>query len=108
MIIMVVCCIGCAVLFVGIGCWAERSKKPVHFWSGTSVEPDKVRDIRGYNHACAVMWWVYSIPYWLAGIASLLPPLEIISALLLVAASVPGSFVLIWWYLRIEKRYICK
>ena len=80
------------------------------FWSGTTVDPEKVWDLKGYNHANAVMWKCYSIPYWLAFVLSCLGFLGEIyvmaAAVLLGAACVPGLVFLIWRYRVIEKKYI--
>ena len=109
MIIMAVCCFGCALLFFGIGIWAEKSTKPVHFWSGTRIDPQKVSDISAYNHACAVMWKLYSVPYWFCGVLACLdgihPICMILSTVLLFAACIPGVFWLVWRYSKIEKQY---
>ena len=111
-LIMAFCCFGCAILFVGIGIWAWHSGKPINFWSGTKVDPEKVSDTPGYNRANAVMWIIYSIPYWIAGIFSCLEPYDqrmmIISAVVLGIACVPGVFFLIFAYHRIEKKYIIR
>ena len=105
-----ICCFGCAVIFYGIGIWADKAKKPVHFWAGTKVDPLKVTDISGYNRANAVMWKVYSIPYWLAGLIGCFGYLGDIFALiataLLVLACFPGIFLLVRRYRKIEKQYM--
>ena len=109
-IIMAVCCFGSALLFFGIGIWAKRSEKPVHFWSGTTIDPKTVRDIPSYNRANALIWKVYSVPYWIAGIFSCLEPMNhvfmILAAVLLGIACIPGAFFLVFAYRRIEKTYI--
>ena len=111
-IIMALCCFGCGLTFWGIGYFAEKAKKPVNFWSGTSVPAEKVSDVQGYNHANAVMWKVYSKPYHLAGIFGCLgfmgDAYTIVSAILLSLACFPGAFFLIRQYRRIEKQYITK
>ena len=112
MIVMAVCCFGCAVLFFGIGVWAEKSKKPVHFWAGSRIDPEKVSDIPGYNHACTVMWKVYSIPYWCCGVLACLGGIDrmfmVASTVLLFLACIPGVILLARQYTRIEKKYIVK
>ena len=112
MVIMAFCCFGCALLFFGIGIWADKSEKPVHFWSGTKIDPEKVTDIPGYNHACSVMWKWYSIPYWMSGIFSCLDFMGrgfmVTAAVLLFAACIPGLFFLVRQYRRIEKTYILR
>ena len=55
----------CTILIVGIGIWSWNSKKPAGFYAG--VEPPKVKDVKGYNHAVAVMWFVYAILFELLG-----------------------------------------
>ena len=111
-VIWAVCLFGCAVTFFGIGIWAERSKKPVHFWAGTKVDPQKVRDVQGYNHANAVLWKWYSVPYFFSGILGCLTWISDTymkaGAVILGLACVPGMFILIWRYLRIEKEYILR
>ena len=109
-IIMAICCFGCALTFVGIGIWAERAEKPVHFWAGTNIDPNKVTDIPGYNHANAVMWKVYSIPYWLAGLIGCFGFLgdifAIVAAVLLFVACFPGIFLLVRRYRKIEEQFM--
>ena len=111
-IIMSLCCFGSALTFVGIAVWAKKSKKPINFWSGISVPADKVTDVSAYNHANAVMWSVYSVPFWLAGLVGSFGVLgdiyTIVAAILLSVACFPGAFLLIWAYRKIEKRYVSK
>ncbi len=54
------------VILAGIGIWARRSKKAVSFFAG--VEAPKVRDIRKYNRAVAVLWFVYAALFELLGL----------------------------------------
>ncbi len=109
-IIMALCSGLCALTFLVIGLHAERADKPVNFWSGTSVDPKRVKDILGYNHANAVMWKLYSIPYWLATALGILglwgQGFVIASAIVLSLACIPGLFWLIRHYKTIEKRYL--
>ena len=109
-VIMAVCCFGCALLFFGIGVWADRSSKPANFWAGTKIDPEKVTDLHGYNHAYAVMWKQYSIPYWLSGILGCLDFIShgftVAAEILLFAACFPGLFLLIRRYRSIEKAFI--
>ncbi|MCR5604288.1 MAG: hypothetical protein K6G27_11395 [Lachnospiraceae bacterium] len=46
-----------AVIF-GIGIWSYRSKEPVGFFTG--VKPPEVKDTKKYNHAVAILWFVYA------------------------------------------------
>ena len=92
-----------AALIVGIGIWSWRSKKAVGFYSG--VEPPKVRDIRRYNHAVAVLWFVYAALFELLGLPFLLQkkgkPLFLISILGVVLITI----LLMAAYNRILSRY---
>lgn len=103
---------GCALLFYGIGVWAERMEKPMHFWSGSTINPEWVRDIPQYNLENAVMWKVYSIPYFLCCIFNFLglhyEVFTYISIFLLIAACFPGLIFLVRHYMKIEKKYIVK
>ena len=103
---------GCALLFSGIGIGAERMEKPMHFWSGSTIKPELVRDIPQYNHENAVMWKVYSIPYFLCCIFNILglyyEVFTYISIFLLIAACFPGLIFLVRHYMKIEKKYIVK
>ena len=109
-IIMALCCLLCAMTFTGIGTYAQKAQKPVGFWSGTTVPPEKVRDVPGYNRANAVMWKLYSLPFWSAAVLGLLgiwgEAYTMASAILLSLACVPGLFFLIWRYRAIEKQYM--
>ena len=109
-IIMALCCSLCAATFLGIGIFAEKAKKPVSFWSGTTVPPEKVQDLKGYNHANAVMWKLYSLLFWAAALLGLLGiwkmAYTVAAAILLSLACVPGMFFLIWRYRSIEKKYL--
>ena len=102
----------CAVLFYGIGWWAQRKQTPMGFWSGMELKPEWVRDIPAYNRECAVMWKVYSIPYFLCGILGLLGMFHtgftVAMVVLMVLATVPGLIPLIRHYKKIERKYISR
>ena len=109
-VVMAFCSFGCGVLFFCIGNFASGAKKPFGFWAGSTVPMEKVTDLHAYNHANAVMWKIYSIPYWLSGIFGLLgfwsEGFILASAVVMCAACFPGIFFLISHYRKIEKRYI--
>ncbi len=42
----------------GVGVWAWNAKKAAGFFAG--VEPPDVKDVRKYNRAVAVLWFVYA------------------------------------------------
>lgn len=109
MIVLLVCCWGCAALFWGIGRYALCRKEPMWFWAGSVVDPKTVTDIPAYNRANAIMWKLYSVPFWVAGgLAFFGKAGAVASAILIALACFPGLFILIRQYRRMEQRYIQK
>ena len=80
------------------------------FWSGIEVKSEWVKDVPGYNHECAVMWKLYSVPYFLCGILGFLgmfhTAFTIAMVILMVLASLVGIIPLIRQYKKIERKYI--
>ncbi len=110
-IILIICCWGSALLFLVLGIQAARLKKPMHFWSGATVDPDTISDIPAYNRANGRMWALYSVPFWISGVLGGLE-LVIHSVWLpigcVLVMGFAGTFG-IWWlvktYKSIEKKY---
>lgn len=98
-----VICWLCSSIFAGIAIWAFKSKDPIHFWSGSTVHPDEITDIPGYNRANGWMWSIYTIGMVVTGIVSLFN--IIISVILLVVICIPGTVILIFTYNHIYKKY---
>ena len=105
-IVMFVICTLCGGIFFSIGQWAQRSSKPMHFYSGTTVSPDEIRDIPAYNRENARMWKIYSLPYFGAAILGIRNPG--LSAVLIGVACLPGIIVLVSAYQRIYRKYAVK
>ena len=109
-VIMLLCCWGCAGIFLGIGLCGEKRRTPMHFWAGSKIDPHSVSNISAYNRENALMWKWYSIPYWIAGICPLLGRGEdwayMVSVGALFLATVPGLPILIKNYNRIARKYI--
>ncbi len=53
-------------LLLGIGIRAWMSDKAVGFYTGTN--PPEVTDVRRYNRAVAVLWFVYAVLFELTGL----------------------------------------
>ena len=51
-------------LFTGIGIYAWRRKKPMWFWSGSTVNETEISDVAAYNRANGIMWLVFSLILW--------------------------------------------
>ena len=94
---------GCAVLFLGLGVYAKRLEKPMWFWSGSKVDPDSITDVKAHNRENAIMWAVYSLWFWMSGIAWIWS--ELIAIILLLLGSTLGIGILVATYLKIEKKY---
>ncbi len=63
-ILWLIIMIPCSLLFTGIGMYALRTKKPMWFWSGSTVRAEELTDVKAYNRANALMWLGYSLIYW--------------------------------------------
>ena len=109
-IVLIFCGFGCGALFSWIGSWAESRKDPMHFWTGSVVDPKTITNIPAYNKANARMWRRYAAPYWLTGICGVISFLDarifiLVGCWLIGLASTVGIIWLIWAYKRIEKQY---
>jgi len=109
-IVLILCGFGCGGLFSWIGSWAESRKDPMHFWTGSVVDPKTITNIPAYNKANARMWRRYAAPYWLTGICGFISFLDarisiLVGCWLIGLASTVGIIWLIWAYKRIEKQY---
>ena len=109
-IIMVLCCWGCAALFVGIALHGRKKQSPMGFWAGIPVDSRSVQDIPAYNRENSNLWLIYSIPYWLSGGMSFFfgagDHVVIISVAILALACFPGILLLVRHYRRIERKYL--
>ena len=103
-IVIVFSCFLCGGTFLGIGIWAKKSKKPVHFYSGTTVDARTVSDIPAYNLENSKMWITYSIPFWVSCIVSFIHIGA--AAIIMSVACFPGFLWLIFRYKRICKKYL--
>lgn len=108
-IIMILCGFGCGALFWWIGAWSAGRKDPMHFWTGSTVDPKTISDIPAYNQANARMWKQYSIPYWISGVIGILVFLDVrllpLAVIFIGLACTVGILWLIRTYKRIEKQY---
>lgn len=103
-IIMIVCSLGCALVFLLMGIHMGKMDTPANFWSGTTVSAAAVSDIPAYNKAMKRMWCIYSIPFWLSGILYLISPG--ISVTILMLSSTVGIGWLLYEDHVIEKKYV--
>ena len=97
---------GCAILFFGLGVYAEKRESPMHFWAGTTVDASKITDVKAYNKENAKMWKIYSLWYFASGIIYFWN--EVISVIILVLSCTLGMGILVATFTKIEKKYKVK
>ena len=102
LVIMLPICI----LFTALGIYAWRRKKPMWFWSGSTVRESEISDVRAYNRANGIMWLAFSGVFW---IAALLGLFRMSAAGIVVGAGTLVAIpVLILVYGRIYNKYKVK
>ena len=108
-IIMALCGFGCGALFFGMGVWAARSGKPVHFWSGSKVDPKAITNVAAYNRENARMWKQFSVSFWMCGILAIASLWAQWCAaaytILIFVGSIGGGIWLVLRYQRIFRKY---
>ena len=67
-----VTCWLCSLIIGACAIWIAKRRKPIHFFTGTTVEPEEITDIPAHNRANALMWTVYAACFVVVGIISLL------------------------------------
>ena len=105
-IIWLVIMIPTSMLFTGIGIYAWRRKKPMWFYSGSTVKEDEIADIPGYNRANGIMWIVFSCVFWLSTVlgASNMS----MGGIILMAGTIIALPLLPFIYFKIYERYKVK
>lgn len=92
-----------AAVLLGIGIQAWRSQKAVGFFAG--VTAPKVRDVKKYNHAVAVLWFVYALLFELLGLPFLFLRKNAAGFLLCVLGTAVISIGLMVAYTRVLHRH---
>ena len=93
----------CSAVFTAIGVYAWHRKKPMWFWSGSTVEESEIADIPAYNCANGWMWIIFSLPLWLSALLGLWSDVAALS--LLTGSVVIGLPLLVAAYRRIYEKY---
>ena len=89
--------------FTVLGIYACRRKKPMWFWSGSTVSEEEISDIRAYNRANGIMWFAYSLVFWLCAVIGFFNPG--VAGPVLGVGCVGGIPLLVLVYTRIYKKY---
>lgn len=92
-----------SILFTGIGIYAWRRKKPMWFWSGSTVRESEVKDIPAYNRANGIMWITYSLIFWVSAFIGFLNPEA--AGVTLAVGCIGGIPLLIIAYKLIYQKY---
>ena len=102
-IIWFVTMIPCSALITEIGIFAWKRKKPMWFWSGTTVDESEISDVRAYNRANGIMWIAFSLIFWISTVIGYWN--MGIAGIILMAGCFAGLPVLILTYSWIYKKY---
>lgn len=102
-VIWLVIMIPCSALFTGIGIYAMRRKKPMWFWSGSTVREREISDVPAYNRANGIMWIAFSALFWLSTVLGIFRLGA--AGIVLMAACLLGTPALIFVYQKIYAKY---
>ena len=92
-----------ASLFTGLGIYAIRRKKPMWFWSGSTVSENEITDIPAYNRANGIMWIAFSGILWVSEVLGIFK--AALAGLLIGIGCIAGIPALVITYTRICKKY---
>ena len=108
-IVMALCGFGCGALFFGMGVYAGKLKKPMHFWSGSAVDPKTISNVPAYNRANGKMWKQFSVPFWMCGVLAIgslwADWCAVGYTILIFVGSIAGGVGLVLRYNKIRKKY---
>lgn len=99
LILMIPICL----IFSGLGIFAWKRKKPMWFWSGSTVSEREISDIPAYNRANGIMWLCYSSVFWISTVLGIFH-MDIAGAVM-AAGCLGGIPILIIAYKKIYARY---
>ncbi len=102
-IIWLVLMIPLAALFTGLGVYAWTRKKPMWFWSGSTVDERDITDVRAYNRANGIMWLCYSAVFWISTVVGVFRMGA--AGIVLAVGCLAGIPALIVAYRRIYSKY---
>ena len=102
-VVWLVIMIPVSALLTGIGIYAWRRKKPMWFWSGSTVRESEIADIPAYNRANGIMWIVFSLIFWIGTAAGCVR--MSMAGVIIIAGCVVGIPALPVTYTRIYKKY---
>ena len=92
-----------SLLFTGLGVYAWKRKKPMWFWSGSTVEESEIKDVPAYNRANGIMWLCFSVIFWVSTVFGCLKMKT--GGIILLAGCFLGVPLLPLIYGRIYRKY---
>ena len=92
-----------ALLFLGIGIFSRKSKKPAGFWANTKAP--EVNEVKKFNHAVSVIWFVFAILFELLGVPLLFVKQNSPVFLFLVVGAVFLIIGIMIAYTSVENKY---
>lgn len=93
----------CALIFAGIGISCRKSKEAAGFFTHTKAS--NVKDVKGYNNAVAILWFVAGSVFEIIGIPFLFLEQNSPFFVLMILAVVVGLIIMMVVYLKIEAKY---
>ena len=102
-IVMLCILVPLAAFFTGIGIFAWTRKKPMWFWSGSTVKDSEITDVPAYNRANGIMWICFSLIYWVAAVLGIFN-VKVVGVVIGVGTIV-GIVALIFVYKAIYNKY---
>lgn len=102
-VIWLITMIPVSLTFTILGIYACRRKKPMWFWSGSTVHEREISDIPAYNRANGIMWLAYSSVFWISTVLGLFQMAA--GAIVMTVGCLGGIPVLIFTYNRIYEKY---
>ena len=92
-----------SLLFTGLGIYACKRKKPMWFWSGSTVEESEITDVPAYNRANGILWLAFSAIFWVSTVLGCLHMKT--GGIILIAGCALGVPILPIVYGRIYQKY---
>lgn len=102
-----------ALIMAGIGISQVRSRKPVGFYTGVKPPEEKnLRDVKAWNRKHGIMWILYGCAVMGCGLAHLAAGILGYDAVFPAVIAecgiiIGGIFAMMWYHVRLEKRYRC-
>jgi len=92
-----------AAFFTGLGIYAWKRKKPMWFWSGSTVSEREIADVPAYNRANGIMWLCYSAVFWISAALGIFR--TELAGVVLAVGCIGGIPLLIIAYKNIYRKY---